>query len=93
MLGSIEETPISLSMHPPKVEERAYIEFPEPSDITVQQMIDGHTALIEDVGDLKDAVDSFEESKQEMNVGYAGIGVGIIGIAIAIVALAKSKKN
>ena len=47
MLGSIEDTPISLSMHPPKVEERAYIEFPEPSDITVQQMIDGHTALIE----------------------------------------------
>ena len=54
MLGSIEDTPISLSMHPPKVEERAYIEFPEPSDITVQQMIDGHTALIEDIGDLKD---------------------------------------
>ena len=93
MLGTIEDTPISLSMHPPKVEERSYIEFPEPSDITVQQMIDGHTALIEDVKDLKDAVDSFEESKQQMDVGYAGIGVGIIGIAIAIVALTKSKKN
>ena len=93
MLGTIEDTPISLSMHPPKVEERSYIEFPEPSDITVQQMIDGHTALIEDVSDLKDAVDSFEESKQEMNVGYVGIGVGIIGIAIAVVALTKSKKN
>ena len=93
MLGTIEETPISLSMHPPKVEERSYIEFPEPSDITVQQMIDGHTALIEDVKDLKDAVDSFEESKPDMNVGYVGIGVGIIGIAIAVVALTKSKKN
>ena len=92
VLGTIEETPISLSMHPPKVQERAYIEFPEPSDITVQQMIDGHTALIEDIGDLKESVSSLEETKQQMDIGYIGIGVGIIGIAIAVTALAKSKK-
>jgi len=76
-----------------KVAERAYIEFPEPSDITVQQMIDGHTALIEDVSELKDSVSMLKQSKQQMDIGYAGIGVGIIGIAIAVVALAKSKKN
>ena len=93
ILGTIVDTPISLSMHPPKVTERSYIEFPEPADITVQQMIDGHTALIEDIGDLKDSVSLLEESKQQMDVGYVGIGVGIIGIAIAVVALAKSKKN
>ena len=28
ILGTIEDTPISLSMHPPKVAERSYIEFP-----------------------------------------------------------------
>lgn len=93
ILGTIEDTPISLSMHPPKVAERAYIEFPEPSDITVQQMIDGHTALIGDIHDLKESVSDLEETKQQMNVGYAGIGVGIIGITIAVVALVKSKKN
>src|SRR5210317_1433840 len=93
VLGTIVDTPISLSMHPPKVAERAYIEFPEPSDITVQQMIDGHTALIEDVSELKDSVSMLKQSKQQMNIGYAVIGVGIIGIAIAVVALAKSKKN
>ena len=93
MLGSIKDTPISLSMHPPKVAERAYIEFPEPSDITIQQMIDGHTALIEDIGDLKDSVNNLEETKQQMDMGYTGIGVGLIGIAIAVVALVKSKKN
>jgi hypothetical protein len=43
ILGTIKDTPISLSMHPPKVAERSYIEFPEPSDLTVTQMIDGHT--------------------------------------------------
>ena len=91
ILGTIIDTPISLSMHPPKVSERTYIEFPEPSDITVTQMIDGHTALIEDVSDLKDSV-IIIENNQSSDMGSIGIGVGLIGIVIAIIALAKSKK-
>ncbi|HSG83563.1 MAG: hypothetical protein ACE5RA_05855 [Nitrosopumilus sp.] len=90
ILGTIVDTPISLSMHPPKVAERAYIEFPEPSDITLQQMIDGHTALIEDVSDMKESINNLEE-KQSNNIGYVGIGAGVIGITIAIIALSKSK--
>lgn len=90
ILGTIADTPISLSMHPPKVAERSYIEFPEPSDITITQMIDGHTALIEDLNDLKESVDVLEET-QSNNVGYAGVGVGIAGTVIAVIALVKSK--
>ena len=93
ILGIIKDTPISLSMHPPPVAERSYIEFPEPSDITVQQMIDGHTTLIGDINDLKESVTNLEETKPQMNVGYVGVIVGIIGIVIAIVALVKSKNS
>ena len=92
ILGTIADTPISLSMHPPKVEERAYIEFPEPADITVTQMIDGHTALIGDVSDLKESVAGLEQASQQPGVGYVGAGLGIAGIAVAAVALARSKK-
>ena len=90
ILGIIIDTPISLSMHPPKVDERSYIEFPEPSDITITQMIDGHTALIEDVSDMKESINNLEKNESN-NIGYVGIGAGVIGIAIAIIALSKSK--
>ena len=92
ILGTIEETPISLSMHPPKVDERAYIEFPEPSDLTLTQIIDGHTTLISDISDLKQSVNNLEKIQQN-NVGYAGIVVGVIGIIIAVIALTISKKK
>lgn len=93
MLGEIEDTPISLSMHPPKVAERAYIEFPEPSDLTVTQMIDGHTALISDVGALKESVNSLEDANSSADMGYVGIFVGIIGIIVAVIALLRSKSK
>jgi len=90
ILGTIGESAVSLSMHPPKVEERSYIEFPEPTDLTITQMIDGHTALIEDLHDLKESVNILEET-QSNNAGYIGIGIGLIGIVIAVIALVKPK--
>jgi len=92
ILGDIEDTRVSLSMHPPKVDERGYIEFPESSDLTLNQVIDGHTTLLGEVNDLKESVSELEKSNQQMNMGYAGIALGIVGITIAAVALAKSKK-
>lgn len=93
ILGDIGDTKVSLSMHPPKVDERGYIEFPESSDLTLNQLIDGHTTLVGEVTDLNESVSKLEESNQQMNIGYIGIVLGIIGIVIALIALGKIKKN
>jgi len=93
ILGDIDETKVSLSMHPPKVDERSYIEFPESSDLTLNQLIDGHTAVLGEVNVLKESVAELEKSNQQMNIGYSGIGLGIIGIVIALIALSRTKKN
>ncbi|MDX1440847.1 MAG: hypothetical protein R3237_00115 [Nitrosopumilaceae archaeon] len=92
ILGNIGETKVSLSMHPPKVDERGYIEFPESSDLTLNQLIDGHTALLEDVNDLNDKVSKLEKTNPQNNLGYVGIGLGIMAIAIAGISIAKSKR-
>ena len=93
ILGNIGETPVSLSMHPPKVNERSYIEFPEPSDITLNQLIDGHTTLVGEINDLKKSISKLEQSNQQITIGYFGIGLGISGIIIASIALSKTKRK
>lgn len=93
ILGHIEETPISLSMHPPKVDERSYIEFPKPSDLTLTQLINGHTTLVGEINYLKNSVAKLEQSNQQINIGYISIVVSILGISIASFALFKIKRN
>jgi hypothetical protein len=93
IIGNIGDTIVSLSMHPPKVSERSYIEFPEPSDLTLNQLIDGHTTLVGEINDLNESVSQLEESNKQTNIGYLGVGLGIIGIVIASIAFSKTKKN
>lgn len=92
ILGTIGETTVSLSMHPPKVDERSYIEFPESSDLTLNQLIDGHTAVVGEVNALKESMSELEESNLQNNLSYTGIGLGIVAIVIVGITLAKSKK-
>ena len=92
ILGKIGESAVSLSMHPPKVDERSYIEFPESSDLTLNQLIDGHTAVVGEVNILKESVAELEKSNIQLSLGFAGIIIGIFAIIISVIALLKSKK-
>ena len=92
ILGEIKGVPVSLSMHPPKVNERSHIEFPQKEDLTVEQIIVGHTALIDEISSIKSDIKRIEESNQIANIGYVGIGLGIAGIVIGSVAYSKIKK-
>ncbi len=92
VLGNIGNTTVSLSMHPPKVDERSYIEFPESSDLTLNQLIDGHTAVVGEVNDLKESISKIEQSNTGNEMSYAGIGLGVIAIIIAGISLVRSKK-
>jgi len=93
ILGNIGDTNVSLSMHPPKVDERSYIEFPESSDLTLNQLIDGHTVIVGEINDLKESVTILEKQNQQMNIGYIGIGLGIVGIVMAFFAFSRKRKN
>jgi hypothetical protein len=59
----------------------------------LNQLIDGHTAVVGEVNDLKESVVVLEQSNSQNNIGYAGIGLGIIGIVVASIAISKTKKN
>jgi hypothetical protein len=91
ILGKIGDTTVSISMHPPKVGERSYIEFPEPSDITLTQLIDGHTTLLGEVNNLKESISKLENNNQFDFTSIFAIILSIVAICIAIYAIKKSK--
>jgi hypothetical protein len=67
ILGKINEIPVSFSMHPPKVNERANIEFPKKADLTIEQIIDGHTALINEISSIKQILyKSMSQTKRQI---------------------------
>lgn len=91
ILGKIGDTTVSISMHPPKVDERSYIEFPEPSDITLTQLIDGHTTLLGEVNNLKESISKLENDNQFDFTSIFAVILSIVAIFIAIYAIKKSK--
>jgi len=93
VIGTIDETVVSKSMHPPKVEDRTHIEFPESEDKTQDQIIEAHTSLIDEISSIKSDIKRIEESNTVANIGYAGIGLAIAAIVTAVFAISKTKKQ
>ena len=93
LIGKILDTPVNLSMHPPPIKERSYIEFPESADLALTEVITDNVKLVERIASLEDTVQNLENSSNQVDIGYVGIGVGITGIILAVIALLKTRKN
>ena len=88
----------NLSMHPPPIAERSYIEFPELSNLALNEVIDDNTKLVEQIVSLENSVKNLENSNNQMqneiDVNDTWVtAIGIIAIIIAIIALVKTRKN
>ena len=98
LIGKILDTPANLSMHPPPIAERSYIEFPELSDLALTEVIDDNAKLVERITILENTVKNLENSNNQiqdeidMNDIWA-TGIGIIALIMAIIALVKIRKN
>ena len=98
LIGKILDTPINLSMHPPPIAERSYIEFPESANLALTEVIDDNTILVERIISLENDVQNLENSNNQMKDEIDGfyvllLPITIIAVIIAIIALAKSRKN
>ena len=98
LIGKILDTSINLSMHPPPIAERSYIEFPESADFALSEIINDNTKLVEQIVSLENRLKNLENSNNQMqneidvNDTWA-TAIGIIAIIIAIIALVKTRKN
>ena len=58
LIGELPTTRVSLSMHPPKVDERAYIEFPAPADAKVREIAAEHVNITGDLDSIRSDLDA-----------------------------------
>ena len=94
IVGEIDGTRLSLSMHPPRVDERLYIEFPAPADAELREIAAEHANITADLallradldglaGDVQDAAEAAasQPPPPDPGVAYAGVGLGLAGLA------------
>ncbi len=91
VLGNIGETSVSISMHPPKVDERSYLEFPIKVTEERKNTVEDLKKVQNEISSLKESIDRIENSSQYMIFGFVGIGLAIIGIGLAAIALRNKK--
>ena len=95
ILGTINDTNANLALHPKKVEEPSFLQFPSVESNQVE--IDDFNREIDDLrGDIRELQETINELKQEPSndnsgIMFAAIGLGIAGIIIGAASFAKKK--
>lgn len=92
-MGTIEDTSISLSMHPPKVDERSYIEFPVKETEEKKQIIESQNTLQQDMNSIKSEITQMQKSNFFDGLEYLGITFGIVGMGIASGVMVKTRRK
>ena len=100
-IGTINDTTINLTLHPKKVEDPSFLQFPQVESNQVE--IDDFNREIDDLrGDIRELQNTINELKEqdlenqnndltEGTMIIAAIGLGIAGIVIGVASFAKKK--
>ena len=91
-IGKINDTVVSLGLHPVKVEDQSILQFPAVDSTEVH--IDDFNREIDDLrGDIRELQNQINEdsSSDSSMISYAAIALGIAGIALGVAALARKK--
>ena len=97
-IGTINDTTINLTLHPKKVEDPSFLQFPavESNQVEIDDFNREINDLRGDIRDLQETVNELKEFEEEKDVwsGFmiiAAIGLGFAGIAIGVTSFAKKK--
>jgi len=91
-IGKINDTIVSLGLHPVKVEDQSILQFPAVDSTEVH--VDDFNREIDDLrGDIRELQNQIKEdsSSDSSMLSYAAIALGIAGIALGVSALARKK--
>ena len=91
-VGKINDTIVSLGLHPVKVEDQTVLQFPAVDSKEVH--IDDFNREIDDLrGDIRELQNQIKEdsSNDSSMLSYTAIALGIAGIALGVTALTRKK--
>lgn len=88
ILGEIDGTSVSISMHPPRVENKTYLAFPTKPN---EEILAEQESLRSEINQIKQTLARIENSNQNTTISYIAIGLGIAGIVIGSVAFSRRK--
>ena len=91
-IGKINDTVVSLGLHPVKVEDQSILQFPAVDSTEVH--VDDFNREIDDLrGDIRELQNQIKEdsSSDSSMLSYAAIALGIAGIVLGVSALARKK--